>query len=196
MKRGDIYYIQRHDTVGMEIMKARPGVIVSRDRLNATSEVVEVVYLTTQPKKEMPTHVAIQSTGRPSTALCEHIDYVSIMLVGDYCGRCTDEEMAAIDTALMCSLNLPMMQAVEENTEPDAVNHPSHYNSGKIEVIDFIEDQGLGFNLGNVVKYTARAGKKDPTKTLEDLKKAAFYLDREIKRLREEALTWAPSNER
>lgn len=66
---------------------------------------------------------------------------------------------------------------------PDPVNHPDHYNTGKIEVIDFIEDQLLNFNLGNVVKYTARAGRKDPSKTVEDLKKAAFYLDREIKRL-------------
>lgn len=184
MKRGDIYYIQRHDTVGAEIMKARPGVIVSHDALNSTSDVVEVVYLTSQPKKPLPTHVRIESTGRISTALCEHIDHVSSLLVGDYCGRCTDAEMDAIDTALMCSLSLSR-PAAEENTEPDAVNHPSHYNTGKIEVIDFIEDQGLGFNLGNVVKYTARAGKKDPTKTLEDLRKAAFYLDREIKRLGE-----------
>lgn len=182
MKRGEIYYIARRDAVGSETAKARPGVIVSHDILNATSKVVEVVYLTTAPKKEMPTHVTIQATGRTSTALCEHIDHVSTLLVGDYCGCCTEEEMDAIDIGLMRSLSLSR-QAAEENTEPDAVNHPSHYNSGKIEVIDFIEDQGLGFNLGNVVKYTARAGKKDPAKTLEDLRKAAFYLDREIERL-------------
>ena len=182
MKRGEIYYITRHDTIGREIQKSRPGVIVSHDILNGTSEVVEVVYLTTAPKKPMPTHVAIQSTGRVSTALCEHIDHVSTLLVGDYCGRCTQEEMEAIDVALARSLSL-FEPTEEETTEPDPVNHPSHYNSGKIEVIDFIEDQGLGFNLGNVVKYTARAGKKDPTKTLEDLRKAAFYLDREIERL-------------
>lgn len=186
MKRGDIYYIQRHDTVGAEIMKARPGVIVSADELNATSNVVEVVYLTTQPKREMPTHVLIESTGRTSTALCEHVDYVARELIGDYCGRCTDEEMRGINTALIHALSL-VPPTGETAAESDAVNHPSHYNSGKIEVIDFIEDQGLGFNLGNVVKYAARAGKKDPTKTLEDLKKAAFYLDREIKRLSEEA---------
>ena len=42
------------------------------------------------------------------------------------------------------------------------VENPSHYNSGKIEVIDFIEDQNLNFNLGNAVKYISRAGKKDP----------------------------------
>ena len=65
----------------------------------------------------------------------------------------------------------------------EAVNHPSHYNSGKIEVIDYIEDQSLNFNLGNVVKYVSRAGKKDAYKIIEDLKKARFYIDREIKRL-------------
>jgi hypothetical protein len=62
----------------------------------------------------------------------------------------------------------------------DAVNKPSHYNSGKFEAIDVIEDWNLGFNLGNTVKYISRAGKKDPNKHLEDLKKARWYLDREI----------------
>lgn len=62
----------------------------------------------------------------------------------------------------------------------DPVNHPSHYTSGKIEVIDFIEDQKLPYHLGNVLKYICRAGKKDPTKMLEDLEKAQWYLDRYI----------------
>lgn len=60
----------------------------------------------------------------------------------------------------------------------DAVNHPSHYTRGKIEVIDFIEDQQLPYHLGNVVKYVARAGYKGDK--LEDLKKARWYLDRYI----------------
>lgn len=67
----------------------------------------------------------------------------------------------------------------------DVVNHPSHYTDGKIEVIDFIEDKGLNFHRGNAVKYIARAGKKDQTKEVEDLKKAVWYLNREIKRLGE-----------
>lgn len=58
------------------------------------------------------------------------------------------------------------------------VDHPSHYNKGNIEVIDFIEDQQLPFHLGNVVKYIARAGSKGDK--LEDLKKARWYLDRYI----------------
>lgn len=65
------------------------------------------------------------------------------------------------------------------------VNHPSHYNDGKIEVIDYIEDQKLNFHLGNVVKYVSRAGKKDTGKTIEDLKKARWYLDRYITILEE-----------
>lgn len=58
------------------------------------------------------------------------------------------------------------------------VNHPSHYNTGKIEVIDFIEDQKLSFHLGNAVKYICRAGRKDPAKVLEDLEKAVWYIRR------------------
>ena len=60
----------------------------------------------------------------------------------------------------------------------DGVNHPAHYNAGKIEVIDFIEDQQLCFHAGNVVKYVARAPHKG--RELEDLKKAAWYLNRLI----------------
>ncbi len=62
----------------------------------------------------------------------------------------------------------------------DPVERPAHYTFGKIEVIDAIEDWDLGFHLGNTVKYVARAGKKDPAKTIEDLKKARWYLDRKI----------------
>ena len=61
------------------------------------------------------------------------------------------------------------------------VNHPAHYNTGKIEVIDAIEDWKLGFHLGNAVKYIARAGRKGSE--VEDLQKAAWYLDRYLKKL-------------
>lgn len=61
-----------------------------------------------------------------------------------------------------------------------SVTHPTHYNSGKIEVIEIIEDQNLGFHLGNAVKYILRAGKKDVLKVVEDLEKAIWYLRRQI----------------
>ena len=65
----------------------------------------------------------------------------------------------------------------------DLVNHPPHYKSGGIETIDFIEAKELPFHLGNVVKYIARAGKKDGADTLTDLKKAQWYLARYIQTL-------------
>lgn len=64
------------------------------------------------------------------------------------------------------------------------VVRPSHYNTGKIEVIDFINDQKLDFDAGNAVKYICRAGKKDPAKEIEDLEKAKYYLEYKIKRLK------------
>lgn len=67
----------------------------------------------------------------------------------------------------------------------EAVDHPAHYGGAgdPYEAIKVIEAWRLGFCLGNAVKYIARAGRKDPAKTLEDLQKARWYLDREIGRL-------------
>ena len=67
----------------------------------------------------------------------------------------------------------------------DPVNRPAHYTDGNIEVIDYIEDKNFGFCLGNAVKYISRAGKKDPAKTVEDLRKAIWYIERRIKQLEE-----------
>jgi hypothetical protein len=67
----------------------------------------------------------------------------------------------------------------------DNVNHPAHYRAGGIETIDFIEAKDLNYRLGNAVKYITRA--KHKGNELEDLKKAQWYLNREINKL-EEAL--------
>lgn len=61
---------------------------------------------------------------------------------------------------------------------PDMVNHPPHYKTGGIETIDFIEAKGLNYHLGNVIKYVTRADHKG--NRLENLKKAQWYLEREI----------------
>lgn len=111
MKRGEVYYISDRYTCGAEIRKARPAVIVSNDMLNQSSEVVEVVYLTTHPKGNSATHVCIQATGIESTVLCEQIDTVSVNLVGNYCGTCSPDEMLAIDRALCASLDLARPRA-------------------------------------------------------------------------------------
>ena len=71
--------------------------------------------------------------------------------------------------------------AVVEAT-PDTVNHPPHYKVGGIETIDFIEAKKLNYNIGNVVKYLTRADHKG--NKLEDLRKAQWYLSREIATLK------------
>ncbi len=60
------------------------------------------------------------------------------------------------------------------------VDHPTHYNVGRIEVIDAIESWELNFSMGNAVKYIARADHKG--NPVEDLRKAVWYLNREIVR--------------
>ena len=70
----------------------------------------------------------------------------------------------------------------------DNVNYPAHYGGedNPYEAIKVIEAWDLGFWLGNSVKYISRAGKKDPAKRIEDLEKAAWYINHEIKRLKKE----------
>lgn len=63
----------------------------------------------------------------------------------------------------------------------EKINHPKHYQGSRFEAIDIIEDYELDFNLGNVIKYVLRAGKKNDK--LEDLKKAQFYINRQIELL-------------
>ena len=63
----------------------------------------------------------------------------------------------------------------------DMVNSPNHYKVGGIETIDFIEAKNLGYHLGNAIKYISRADHKG--ERIQDLEKAKWYLDREIKRL-------------
>ena len=71
-----------------------------------------------------------------------------------------------------------------ETVKKEMVNHPSHYGGDNIyETIKVIDAWDLGFALGNTVKYISRAGKKDPNKELEDLKKAMWYLQHRINQL-------------
>jgi hypothetical protein len=73
---------------------------------------------------------------------------------------------------------------MSEKSEHDPINFPKHYNFSDLEPIDVIEAWELNFHKGNALKYIARAGKKDASKEVEDLQKAVWYLEREIKRLK------------
>lgn len=83
--------------------------------------------------------------------------------------------------AILHTISKGRLRIAGMNGEFDNVNHPPHYKVGGIEVIDFIESKGLTYNLGNVVKYVSRADHKG--NKLEDLKKAQWYLNREVSNL-------------
>lgn len=106
--RGEIYYISRGGASpqGCEQYPDRPAVIVSNEQNNEHSGTVEVVYMTTQPKADLPTHVTIRSTGRVSTVLCEAVYTVSIDRVQKYIGEVSEQEIRNIDIALIISLQL------------------------------------------------------------------------------------------
>ena len=65
----------------------------------------------------------------------------------------------------------------------DNVNHPSYYTDGKIEVIEFIEDENFGYCLGNAIKYISRSGKKSKETEIQDLQKAIWHINRRIQEL-------------
>ena len=116
MKRGEIYYVEpskQYQETGSEQRANRPAIIVSNDLNNENSQTVEMVYLTTQPKKELPTHVQINCNGRISTALCEQISTVAVERLQNYMGTCTDDEMGKINDAIMISLGVDV--AADEN---------------------------------------------------------------------------------
>lgn len=69
--------------------------------------------------------------------------------------------------------------------QSDMVNHPSHYTSHPSGIEAIQVTRWMNFNLGNAMKYIWRSGIKNPDKQVEDLKKAVFYLNDEIKRLEE-----------
>lgn len=101
MRRGEIYWVDIPNAIGHELMKDRPAIIVSCDALNDNSPVVQVVYCSASPKKELPEHITIRSTEQISTALCENVYTVDKSRVGRYVGRCTKREMEQVDLGLL-----------------------------------------------------------------------------------------------
>ena len=82
--------------------------------------------------------------------------------------------------AIAASLKPPVPTA---ETTDDPVSRPSHYRSNGMEAIDVIQAFGLSFELGNVFKYIARAGKKPNVEASQDLRKAMKYLEFELRKL-------------
>lgn len=109
-----------------------------------------------------------------------------VALDGGTCADCAGYENVAPEWDDEVTVYSDLIRHLSTPNEPegDAVNHPSHYTAYKgVEVIQLTEQ--MNFNRGNAVKYIARAGLKNPATEIEDLEKARWYIDREIKRLKE-----------
>lgn len=107
IKRGQMYYIAgSSESIGSEQANIRPAIVVSNDKCNKFSPVIDVVFLTTQKKASLPTHVKIYSAPLPSIALCEHPTAVDKRRIKSYIGICSDDEIQRVNTALKIALGL------------------------------------------------------------------------------------------
>lgn len=158
MKRGDIFYIARGEAVtGSEQYADRPAIIVSNNECNKHSSVIEVVYITTQPKKDLPTHVTIRSTGRISIALCEQVSSVSTERVNNYIGRVTDQEMENIDIALMISLGINGNEKAVSQYEDTIQKLLQEIDDLKKEIIQVRQEKSSNSSDNGLVIATAEA---------------------------------------
>lgn len=122
IKRGDMYWIAppTESTWDRGTVKTRPGIIVSNDFNNRHAEHVEVVFLTTAPKSELPTHCTIRSGREISTALCEQISTVNKNQLEGYIGRATEAEMDMVELCILTSLDIGMKPSKpEQSSEAD-----------------------------------------------------------------------------
>lgn len=103
--RGEIYHILPEDNeTGSEQYSGRPAIIVSNEANNKFAPTLEVVYLTTKPKKALPTHVSIEAARFRSIALCEQVHTVAKTRVGDYIDKLSKYEVEDVDAAIVISL--------------------------------------------------------------------------------------------
>ncbi len=105
VSRGDMYYVINNGLNADDWKQGRPAIIVSNDVNNRYSSYIEVVYLTSQDKKPMATHVSVMCRV-PSTALCENVFTIPKNRLSNFVRSCSTEEMQRIDQALICSLGL------------------------------------------------------------------------------------------
>lgn len=130
VRRGEIHWVEPVSGKGSEQRNNRPAVIVSNNQQNKTSSVIQVVYMTGKAKTNLPTHVTIESGPcEGSTVLCENVYSISkerLQYPNSYIGRVSDDNMWAIDNALIVALGLDdyfeeREEPSEEITEPDIV---------------------------------------------------------------------------
>lgn len=171
-RRGDIYYVNngKADHVGSETKKDRPAIVVSCDANNKNSHVLEMVFMTTQPKADLPTHVTIRSTGRVSTALCEAPTPIAVERINNYLGEVTEEEMKRIDIALLIGLGIKNdkqeQKKVEVSSEPKEMSRQKDESIRKMqEEIEHLKKK-IDDTQEEMLKKTADAATADAERSV------------------------------
>lgn len=126
-KRGEIYWIDRNPnkpTIGAVERPQRPGIIVSNDDLNADSRTVMVVFLTASPaaRSDTPTRCTINSSKKPSVAICEQVTTIDQTQLGYYIGAVTEVELITIENCIRKALGILRPRDQAYNDELDEAN--------------------------------------------------------------------------
>ena len=116
IRRGDIFFFDKSPVTGVEQQGGRPGIIVSNDACNKSSDFLLVCYLTTQPKTKLPTHVPVMCEQK-SICLCEQIHTLSKEKLQKFYCTATPDEMREIDKALMITLGIDINDIAPEEYE-------------------------------------------------------------------------------
>lgn len=133
IRRGDMYYIINNGANMEDNRQGRPAIIVSNDINNKNSDRVEIVYLTSQEKRPMPTHVSIMCQVL-STAICENIYTVPKDRLSTKIRHLSCEEMQRIDQALICSLGLSQHNEVIPQKATAVSSENKSENTLKVEL--------------------------------------------------------------
>lgn len=146
IKRGDMFWVKKNPykpAIGNVQESDRPAIIVSNNLANKNGFTYEVVYLTTSPKKDLPTHVTIRTAIEVSTALCEQITTVSDEQIGRFIGKCTKEEMMAVEQAMLISLGIDLITHDSKPKKDEDTPEPETAMIYEIEAAKIVKELEL-----------------------------------------------------
>lgn len=117
--QGEIYYIMPQGEIADPnvFFGGRPAIIMSNDMINEYKGVVDVIWLTTHPKEQLPTYVEIKETNKKSYAVCDEPTTVSKLRIGKYIGQCSTQELQEIQSALALTFTAEINQLSKKSIE-------------------------------------------------------------------------------